>query len=91
MKPPAIAAACEHLCKLLGLLGSAHAGERAAAGLKADQFVRSLGLTWPDIVCTSPSLVPPDPGPAAFAFTFDDLDWEDALGLCGPPSRVAPA
>jgi hypothetical protein len=78
MKPPQIGV-CERLCKLLGMLGSTHAGERAAAGLKADQFVRKLGLTWGDIVCTSPSLVPPDSGPALH---FDDIGWEDALGLC---------
>jgi hypothetical protein len=78
VKPPEIDAACEHLCKLLGMLGSTHPGERGAAGLKADQFVRKLGLTWSDIICTSPSLVPPDPSPA---FAFDDIPWTDALGL----------
>lgn len=39
MKPPEIA--CERLVKLLGMLGSAHPGERAAAGLQADKFVRN--------------------------------------------------
>ena len=38
------------LVKLLGMLGSDHAGERAAAALKADQLVRANGLTWPDLI-----------------------------------------
>jgi hypothetical protein len=41
---------CEHLAKLLGMLGSDHDGERASAGLKADTYVRSLGLTWHEIL-----------------------------------------
>jgi hypothetical protein len=44
----------EGLTKLLGMLGSEHDGERAAAGLKVDQLVRGLGLTWGDLI------VPPD-------------------------------
>jgi hypothetical protein len=42
--------AAEHIVKLLGMLGSDHAGERAAAGLKAHQFITQLGLTWRDVV-----------------------------------------
>jgi hypothetical protein len=42
--------AAEHIIKLLGMLGSDHAGERAAAGLKAHQFIRQLGMTWRDVV-----------------------------------------
>jgi hypothetical protein len=38
------------LIKCLGMLGSDHAGERAAAGLKADQIIRQHGLTWPDLI-----------------------------------------
>ena len=44
------------LSKILGLLTSEHAGERAAAGLKASDFVRQRGMTWSDI------LQPPQPG-----------------------------
>jgi hypothetical protein len=40
----------ERLAKLCGMLGSNHDGERAAAGLKADQLVRNLGLTWADVI-----------------------------------------
>ncbi|MGH9553466.1 MAG: hypothetical protein ACRD3W_29055, partial [Terriglobales bacterium] len=38
------------LIKLLGMLGSAHAGERAAAGLKATELLRSLDMSWEDVI-----------------------------------------
>jgi hypothetical protein len=38
------------LIKLLGMLGSAHEGERAVAGLKATELLRSLNMTWPDVI-----------------------------------------
>jgi hypothetical protein len=38
------------LVKLLGLCGSGHVGERANAALRADNLVRSAGLTWRDII-----------------------------------------
>jgi hypothetical protein len=47
-------AAATRLAKLCGMLGSAHDGERAAAGLKADQLVRELGLTWRDVIIAPP-------------------------------------
>jgi hypothetical protein len=40
----------ERLCKLCGLLGSNHAGERAAAALKANDFLRDQGLTWQEVI-----------------------------------------
>ncbi|HEY1301061.1 MAG TPA: hypothetical protein VGF07_11235 [Stellaceae bacterium] len=40
----------DRLGKLLGLLGSDHDGEVAAAGRMADALVRGAGLTWPAIV-----------------------------------------
>jgi len=38
------------LLKCLGMLGSDHAGERAAAALKADKLVRASGATWADVI-----------------------------------------
>jgi hypothetical protein len=38
------------LGKLLGLLGSDHAGERDAAGLAAHRLLQSRGLTWPAVL-----------------------------------------
>jgi hypothetical protein len=43
-----------HLARILGMLGSDHAGERAAAGLKADRIVRDLGLTWHEVIVRTP-------------------------------------
>lgn len=39
----------DRLGKLLGMLGSEHAGERAAAGLKANQLVCERGTSWAQI------------------------------------------
>jgi hypothetical protein len=42
--------AAEHLAKLCGMFGSEHDGERATAARLADQHVRRLGLSWPDVI-----------------------------------------
>lgn len=42
----------DRLGKLLGLLGSNHDGERAAAALKATAFLSSRSLSWHDVVAT---------------------------------------
>jgi hypothetical protein len=46
--------ALERLIKLLGMLGSAHDGERAAAGLKAHEFLKRHGLQWSDVIVITP-------------------------------------
>jgi hypothetical protein len=46
----------EHLIKLLGMLGSKHDGEIAAAGRKAHEFVRRSGLTWGDVIYQPPTV-----------------------------------
>jgi hypothetical protein len=38
------------LAKILGLLVSDHEGERVAAGLKANEILRGLGLQWHDVI-----------------------------------------
>ncbi len=38
------------LAALLGMLGSADDGERVNASLKVDNFLRSVGLTWRDVL-----------------------------------------
>jgi hypothetical protein len=40
----------QHLAKILGMLGSPHAGERAAAGLQAEAFRKKHGLAWAELV-----------------------------------------
>ena len=38
------------LARVLGMLGSPHAGERDAAALAADRLVRGRGLNWLDVL-----------------------------------------
>jgi hypothetical protein len=61
--------ALERLIKLLGMLGSAHADERAAAGLKAHELIKRHGLQWSDIVVGRPA-------PAK-------IGWRDKAHACG--------
>ena len=44
----------QRLVKLLGLLGSSAVGERAAAALKAHEWVQSRGLGWSDVLFPPP-------------------------------------
>lgn len=56
----------ERLAKLCGMLGSAHDGERAAAGLLASRLLREKGLRWDDVIGSTPApLPPPRPAPGA--------------------------
>ena|SRR5690349_23728372 len=45
--PPVLA---DKLAKVLGMLGSAHDGEVAAAGRRADAMVKGAGLTWGQVI-----------------------------------------
>jgi hypothetical protein len=38
------------LVKVLGMLGSAHDGEVAAAGRRAHSMLKAMGLTWSDVI-----------------------------------------
>jgi hypothetical protein len=40
----------DKLVKVLGMLGSAHDGEVAAAGRRADAMVKDAGLSWGDVI-----------------------------------------
>jgi hypothetical protein len=44
------AAKLKKLSKILGMLGSAHDGERASAALKACELLREAGMTWDEVV-----------------------------------------
>lgn len=56
MTTPALSAAdADKLTKILGMLGSEHPGERAAAAAKADRLVRAAGATWGDIIRPGPA------------------------------------
>ena len=41
------------LVKVLGMLGSAHDGEIAAAGRRANAMVKRAGLTWDEVISSS--------------------------------------
>lgn len=69
----------DRLRKLCGMLGSEHDGERAAAAAKADAFVRSLGLSWGDVI--GPPIVP-DHSPRIRAWRSGDTDWTRMAQFC---------
>lgn len=49
------------LARVLGLLGSSHAGERDAAALAADRLVRGRGLEWSQLLAPKPAAPLPPP------------------------------
>jgi hypothetical protein len=52
------------LVKVLGMLGSAHDGEVAAAGRRADAMVKAAGLSWDDVIVpAAPRPEPPQHSP----------------------------
>jgi hypothetical protein len=65
------------LVQLLGMLGSTYAGERATAGLKADELVKEAGLTWADVIRIS--------GRAGLKHRHDhyeSCDWHEMQDTC---------
>src|SRR6478672_9620337 len=66
----------DRLEKLLGMLGSAYDGERAAAGAFADKLLREYGLRWKDVL--APKQPEPVPELVVFAINNSDAlnDWE---------------
>ena len=57
------AAERQRLARILGMLGSEHAGERASAGLQAEAFRKRHGLTWEGMLSLPPFLAEPAPRP----------------------------
>lgn len=72
------------LAKILGMLGSDHDGERAAAGLKASQIVRGLGLSWSDVIA-APPLAPPSP--RIRSWRSGETDWQRMARFCHDRGR----
>jgi hypothetical protein len=67
------------LVNILGMLGSDHDGERAAAGLLASKLLKGNGIRWDDVIVPeseqlSPRPEPPSRSPAA--------RWPADLALC---------
>lgn len=52
----------QRLAAILGMLGSDHAGERAAAALQAEAFRRKHRLTWEELLALPPTIeIQPQP------------------------------
>ena len=77
----------ERLVKLLGMLGSNHDGERAAAALKANALVRDHGLVWSDVIPTPHAERRPND---ARAKNQDDqkVDWRTMRDFCAQRSHL---
>jgi hypothetical protein len=65
------------LARILGMLGSEHAGERASAALQAEAFRKRHGMTWAELLNMAP--VEDEP-----PFDWDD-DFEDEQEPEPPP------
>src|SRR4051812_13622557 len=67
-------ATADRVVKLLGMLGSDHPGEVANAGVAAHRLLKSVGLTWADVIVhTSESA--PNPW-------REPRNWQDAVAIC---------
>jgi hypothetical protein len=73
------------LAKLCGMVGSDHAGERAAAALKADQLARAPSPTWRDIIAAPKQSSPAQHKPQQ---TNDDDDDRRAYGASSTRRRM---
>lgn len=71
----------DKLVKLLGMLGSDHAGERAAAGLKAHSLIAGAGLDWRDLIAVAATSEPVCNDPKAARRAMYP-------GRGGPPQRA---
>jgi hypothetical protein len=70
----------QRLAAILGMLGSAHAGERAAAALQAEALRRKLGLTWAELLAAQEAAPPPPAQPV----------WTPPPAPPEPPAWTAP-
>ncbi len=74
---PLAAADRGRLARILGMLGSSHAGERDAAALAADRMVRGKGLDWSDVLGsdgpTAGTFRPSNPSPNPSGSHLADL------------------
>jgi hypothetical protein len=73
-----------HLVHILGMLGSEHQGERAAAAAKAEAFRRKHGLTWEEMINGKTVYVGGNP-PGHTPEPTPEPAWSP------PPSRPSPA
>ena len=83
----------QRLARILGMLGSEHAGERASAALQAEAFRKRHGMTWEEMLALPPNEIvvesvwtpPPAPEPMPEPVSPDD-PWVSPFYL--PPDAV---
>ena len=71
---PAATSELDKLARILGMLGSEHDGERAAAGLLATRTVREMGTTWSELL-RPPATPHLERNPAA-------IGWRTMVAVC---------
>src|SRR4051794_18775199 len=67
------------LVNILGMLGSDHDGERAAAGLLASKLLKGNSIHWDDVIVPEPEKPPPRPEPPS---SGPAASWPADLVLC---------
>jgi len=77
----------DFLVKLCGMLGSEHDGERAAAALKASNFLRERTLTWNEVIQVLGAQEPiqhvrPATAKDDARRTVRSIDWRADLAMC---------
>ncbi|HEY2418846.1 MAG TPA: hypothetical protein VGH84_13060 [Steroidobacteraceae bacterium] len=80
----------QRLAGILGMLGSDHAGERAAAGLQAEAFRKKHGLTWPELlgIPTVAAMPEPDHPPPPPPTTPERPTWVPKEANTTPEDRA---
>ena len=86
----------QRLAAILGMLGSEHAGERAAAALQAEAFRRHHNLTWAELLAAKPPAAPeppqwtpPPPPPPPRPAPFEFVPWTPVpLTPWKPPKKA---
>ena len=72
----------DKLVRVLGMLGSEHMGERAAAALAADKLLRSVGVTWAEVIGEQPVS-------SGYGFSASPVpDYVSDLQACGRRSDL---
>jgi hypothetical protein len=71
---PLNATQADKLVKLLGLLGSDHHGEVAAAGQAAHRLVKAAGLVWSDVIAVAPN--------PKLGEWREPESWQDSVWIC---------
>src|SRR6185369_16217663 len=75
----------EVLVKMLGMLGAATVGERAAAALKVSSWVKDRGLAWSDVI------LPPPPPPVTVRVRGEGDSWMNSMAQMAAQAQAREA